>query len=142
MRAYDGRGSRTALTEGVLTAWELLEPEALVRRVYQEGIGPTEIAGLAPIVDQAAAAGDAAARVIVGAAGAELALALQSVARQLALTGPVPCRAGRRRDCRRPDGADGPVGRRDDPRPDPQAGQPGIRAGPGRRPARRGTYIG
>lgn len=91
MRAHDGRGPRTALTAGVLTAWGLPGPEALVRRVYRERIGPAEIAALAPAVEEAALAGDEAARALVHAAAEELALASQTVVRQLGLTAPTPC---------------------------------------------------
>jgi N-acetylglucosamine kinase-like BadF-type ATPase len=91
MRAGDGRGSRTTLTTGILSAWGLPSPDALVRRVYQAGIGPAEIAALAPLVDEAATGGDEVAMAITRAAGDELALALWAVARQLELPAPVPC---------------------------------------------------
>jgi N-acetylglucosamine kinase-like BadF-type ATPase len=91
MRAYDGRASRTVLTTGILSAWGLPSPDALVRRVYQEAVGPAEIAALAPVVEAAAAEGDETALAITRTAGEELALALWAVARQLELSAPVPC---------------------------------------------------
>jgi N-acetylglucosamine kinase-like BadF-type ATPase len=91
MRASDGRGPRTALTEMVLYSSGLSAPEALVQRVYREEIGAAEIAGLAQLVDKAAAAGDRPAHEIVEQAAGELALAIRAVSEQLALGRPTPC---------------------------------------------------
>jgi N-acetylglucosamine kinase-like BadF-type ATPase len=91
MRAHDGRGPQTALTAGVLSVWALPAPDALVRRVYREGIGPVDVAALAPLVDEAAAEDDEVALAIARAAGSELALTMRAVARRLSLPDPAPC---------------------------------------------------
>ena len=91
MRAYDGRGPATALTEAVLAHWSLETPTDLVGRVYRESDGTAEIATLAALVDAAAGDGDAVAADILGAAGRELALTVRAVVRRLALPMPAPC---------------------------------------------------
>jgi len=91
MRAYDGRGQATALTDAVLAHWSLETPTDLVGRVYRESDGTAEIATLAALVDAAAGGGDAVAAAILGAAGRELALTVQAVVRRLALPMPAPC---------------------------------------------------
>jgi N-acetylglucosamine kinase-like BadF-type ATPase len=91
MRAFDGRAPSTELTAAVLSHWSLAKPTDLVGRVYRESLTPGEVAGLAPLVDAAAAGGDAVAQAIVDEAGGELALAVAAVLRGLRLTGPTPC---------------------------------------------------
>lgn len=91
MRAHDGRGPQTVLLDGVLRHLALPEPPALVRRVYQEGFSTADIARLAPLVNEAAEAGDAVASAIIAAAGAELAFGVSAVAQRLSLHGRVPC---------------------------------------------------
>lgn len=91
MRAYDGRGPATSLGEAILERWGLASAPDLVPRVYQELRGKQEIAALASVVEASAAAGDATAGRILAAAGGELAVAAQAVARRLALVDVVPC---------------------------------------------------
>ncbi len=91
MRAFDGRGPATALTDAVLAHWSLKTPPDLVGRVYRESGGTAEIATLAALVDGAAGDGDAVAVDILRAAGRELAITVQAVARRLALPMPAPC---------------------------------------------------
>ena len=91
MCAFDGRGPQTALTAPVLAHWELPSPTALVGRVYREDVGPADIAGLARLVDAAAAGGDAVARTILAGAGRDLAITVEAVVRRLALPAPTPC---------------------------------------------------
>jgi N-acetylglucosamine kinase-like BadF-type ATPase len=91
LRAYDGRGPQTALTRTILAHWELSTPPELVGRVYREHLQPADIAGLAAVVDEAAAGDDEVARVILQEAGRELALAVSAVVRRLGLQGPIPC---------------------------------------------------
>ncbi len=91
MRAEDGRGPRTALTQAILAQWELPAPAALIPKVYREQLRPGEIATLAALVDAAAASGDEAAIEILSEAGLELALATGAVIRRLALPSPAPC---------------------------------------------------
>ena len=90
-RAADGRGPTTALTAAILAHWDLPSPEALIRRVYQEPLSRAEVAGLAALVEDAALAGDAVGAAIIAHAGEELARAVDTVARALALSGPLPC---------------------------------------------------
>lgn len=89
-RAADGRGPQTALTAAVLAQWGLSQPQDLIRHVYRPELGRSEIAALAALVE-AAAAHDAVAHAIIQEAGRELALMVQTVARQLAFSGAVPC---------------------------------------------------
>jgi len=91
MRAYDGRGQATALTDAVLAHWSLETPTDLVGRVYRESDGTAEIATLSALVDAAAGGGDAVAAAILGAAGRELVLTVHAVVRRLALPMPAPC---------------------------------------------------
>lgn len=91
MRAYDGRGPVTALSEAILERWGLATATDLVPRVYQDLHGKHEIAALAATVETVAAQGDSTAHDILAAAGRELALAAQAVARRLGLVAPVPC---------------------------------------------------
>jgi N-acetylglucosamine kinase-like BadF-type ATPase len=92
-RAADGRAAATTLTQAVLQHWSLQSPTDLFQRVYQEELGGADIARLAVLVERAAQDGDAVAGSILDAAGRELALAAVTVARRLALPGPVPCAA-------------------------------------------------
>lgn len=91
MRAFDGRAPATTLTAAVLGHWGLAAPPDLVRRVYREPVTPADLAALAPLVEAAAAAGDAVADAILADAGHELALAVAAVIHALNLPSPVPC---------------------------------------------------
>ena len=91
MRAFDGRGPATALTDAVLAHWSLKTPPDLVGRVYRESGGTTELATLAALVDAAAGDGDAVAVDILRVAGRELAITVQAVAQHLELPMPAPC---------------------------------------------------
>jgi N-acetylglucosamine kinase-like BadF-type ATPase len=91
MRAFDGRGPRTTLTQAILAHWDLSTPTDLVSRVYGEALLPADMAALAPLVEAAAAGGDEVAWGILQEAGRELGLAVQAVVRALDLPQPVPC---------------------------------------------------
>ncbi len=91
MRAYDGRGPATLLTEGVLAHWSLPNPEALITVVYIDEASPARVASLAAVVNQAAEAGDGVALGILRHGGSELACTIGAVVRALAMDGPVPC---------------------------------------------------
>ncbi len=91
MRAYDGRGPATLLTEGVLAHWSLPNPEALITAVYIEDASPARVASLASVVNQAAEAGDGVALGILRHGGSELACTIGAVVRALNMSGPVPC---------------------------------------------------
>ncbi|MFN8497111.1 MAG: BadF/BadG/BcrA/BcrD ATPase family protein [Anaerolineae bacterium] len=94
-RAADGRGAPTAITAPLLTALRLSDPQAVMRRLYHEGLDGSrsgmsraEIASLAPLVLTAAIAGDASARAIVEQGVDALALMVDTVARKLDFGGP------------------------------------------------------
>ncbi|MFN8482416.1 MAG: BadF/BadG/BcrA/BcrD ATPase family protein [Anaerolineae bacterium] len=89
-RAADGRGVATALTEPLLAALRLTDPQDIMHRLYHAGLdgssgGMTraDIATLAPLVLDAAIAGDAVATEIVERGVDELALMVATVARAL-----------------------------------------------------------
>lgn len=90
-RAADGRGPATALSELILAHWKLREPHELISQIYTNKPTNRDIATLAAHVVQATTQGDTVAQTILDAACIELAGAAVAVARQLALTLPVPC---------------------------------------------------
>ncbi|HIK28693.1 MAG: ATPase [Oscillatoriaceae bacterium SKW80] len=79
VRSHDGRLGKTILTELILQHLGLKNIEDLVEVIYRRGWGVKEIAGLAPIVDKAAANGDAVANMIINQAVEELVLSTQTV---------------------------------------------------------------
>lgn len=62
MRAYDGRGRQTVLTELLLRHLGLSSPMDLIDYIYQSGNGKKELASLAVLCDEAFALGDPAAK--------------------------------------------------------------------------------
>ncbi|MCT7987250.1 N-acetylglucosamine kinase [Laspinema olomoucense] len=82
-RSHDGRGPKTVLTDAFLDYLNLNQLEDLIEVIYRRGWGVTEIAALSPLVDRAAAAGDATATQILDDAAAELVLMTQTVASAL-----------------------------------------------------------
>lgn len=84
VRAADGRAPTTVLLARILEHWQLRAASELIEQVYGHE-DKARIAGLAPLVLAAARAGDPAARRIVRASAAELALAVTTVCRQLRL---------------------------------------------------------
>jgi N-acetylglucosamine kinase-like BadF-type ATPase len=91
LHAADGRGPQTILTDAILDRWALPAPDALVAHVYRPPLPPAEIAVLAPLVNDAAAAGDGVAMTILRRAGQELASLVQAAARDLDMARPLPC---------------------------------------------------
>ena len=87
VREFDGRGPRTTLTDRVLAAMHLDRPTDLIHAVYAGGLHRYAIADIAPVVHQAADAGDAVAADIVSRAGVELAAAATSVITRLEMRG-------------------------------------------------------
>ncbi len=79
MRAYDGRDEPTSLQERLREHLGLLSLENLVEVIYQQGWGVKDIAALARIVDEAAAAGDEVSVGIIENAVKELVQATQVV---------------------------------------------------------------
>ncbi len=70
VRAHDGRGQPTTLTAAVLRATGVAAPEGLIAWGFAAAKG--DIGGLAPLVSDAATAGDLAARAILDNAAHEL----------------------------------------------------------------------
>lgn len=90
VRAADGRGPGTVLFPAVMGALKLGDIQDLMRRLYHQGLTRAEIAAMAPLVLRAAADGDVIARQIIERGADELALMVETVARQLDfLPGPV-----------------------------------------------------
>jgi N-acetylglucosamine kinase-like BadF-type ATPase len=85
VRAADGRGPATSLTERVLAHYGVSTPQQLVHAIAGPGTKPSAIAQLAMAVGDAAAEGDALARHLIDRGAEELASAAASVARRLAL---------------------------------------------------------
>ena len=82
-RASDGRDPPTAWVGGVTSTFGLAGMREVTRVVYGEGFSRDRLSTLAPLVVEAARAGDAAANRIVTTAGEELAGAALAVIRQL-----------------------------------------------------------
>ena len=73
MQAYDGRGPQTLLSELILERHGLLDPPALVHKIYGAESPHLTIASLSDLVEQAAGQDDPVAIVILKKAGRELA---------------------------------------------------------------------
>ncbi len=86
-RAYDGRGQKTALMDSLIAHLELDHFTDIVRKIYDEGASPREIASLAPLVSQSAKAGDKAAIAILRDSASELALTANAVISELSMEG-------------------------------------------------------
>lgn len=83
MRAGDGRGPQTLLTEKLLAHLGMERPDDLVQLVYYGQMPLPSIAALGPLVDKAREAGDEVAAGILEAAAKELVLGAQSVVGRL-----------------------------------------------------------
>ncbi|MCJ8279347.1 MAG: ATPase [Rivularia sp. ALOHA_DT_140] len=79
LKSYDGRGIYTSLVEDFKIHFGLNNIEELIEIVYRSGLGVKEIAGLAPIVDNAAFKGDGFANMIIDDAVYELLRATYTV---------------------------------------------------------------
>ncbi|HEV3118130.1 MAG TPA: BadF/BadG/BcrA/BcrD ATPase family protein, partial [Gemmataceae bacterium] len=90
-RAADQRGAASELTDRLLERLKISTPQGLVHAVYQSGLERSAIAALAPLVLDAAEAGDRVATALVDEAAQELAQAGLAVASTLGFAGqPVP----------------------------------------------------
>jgi N-acetylglucosamine kinase-like BadF-type ATPase len=87
VREFDGRGPETMLTEMVLAHMHLDSPTELIHAIYAGGLHRYTIAGIAPVVQRAADAGDAVAADIVSRASIELSTAAASVITRLEMRG-------------------------------------------------------
>ncbi len=79
VRSRDGRLGETILTERIVQHLGLNSIEDLVEVIYRRGWGVKQIAAIAPVVDAAAADGDAIANTIIDEAVEELVLSTRTV---------------------------------------------------------------
>jgi N-acetylmuramic acid 6-phosphate etherase len=84
-RAVDGRGPATELRGRLLARLGLTHPNELIGAVYRSGLDRTDLAALAPLVFEAADAGDETAAGIVSQGAGQLAATVVAAARQLHL---------------------------------------------------------
>ena len=88
VRDLDGRGPNTGIRTLLFESERGIHTlEELLAKIYRSDGGAADVAAYFPIVLQAAKAGDAEARRILGEAGGELALAAITVIRKLRLEG-------------------------------------------------------
>jgi N-acetylglucosamine kinase-like BadF-type ATPase len=87
VREADGRGPATGLSSAVLEHFGAAAAAGLVHIVYNREMPRKHVAALGPIVQGAAASGDAVARDILERAAEELVLAARSVAARLEMRG-------------------------------------------------------
>ena len=87
VRAADGRGPITTLTDKVLEYFSLSRPDLLVSEIYHQPHGRRAIASLGPEVDRARLEGDLVAGEIMSGAADELAKAAASVITRLDMRG-------------------------------------------------------
>jgi N-acetylglucosamine kinase-like BadF-type ATPase len=89
VRAADGRGPATELTERVMSHLKLVRPSDLIHETYYRDLKRDAIAGLSPLVADAREAGDAVASEILAQAARELTAAASSVVSRLGMRGEV-----------------------------------------------------
>jgi N-acetylglucosamine kinase len=85
--AYDGRLGDTILLDRIQDALQLKDMNDIMQRLYFDGMGKREIAALAPLVLDAARAGDRIARELVDEGMGHLAACVDAMARRLKMTG-------------------------------------------------------
>jgi N-acetylglucosamine kinase-like BadF-type ATPase len=83
LRAADGRGPATRLQDSLIAHFEIVKPEQILRAVYDGEFPRHRVSAFAVRVEEAALAGDEAARSILAAASNELVLAAASVRERL-----------------------------------------------------------
>lgn len=86
VRAHDGRGFATRMTDLLCNEYEMCRPEDLPRFVYATETHVDDIARYGKLVIEAAEAGDDMAREILARGGAELAECVLAIARKLHMT--------------------------------------------------------
>ena len=87
VRAVDGRGPRTQLTDSVLAHFNVTDAAGLIQIVYNRDAPRKSVATVGPVVQRARDAGDAVAAHILERAAEELTLAAGSVASRLGMRG-------------------------------------------------------
>lgn len=86
VRAHDGRGFATKMTDLLCAEYDMCEPDELPRFVYAATTHVDDIARYGKLVIEAANAGDDVARDIVTRGGSELAECVLAIARKLHMT--------------------------------------------------------
>jgi len=87
VRAYDGRGPSTKMTDLLCNEYDMCDPSELPRFVYATTTHADDIARYGRLVIEAAQAGDRIANAIMNDAGTELGSCVVAVARKLGLIG-------------------------------------------------------
>ncbi|MFN2445806.1 MAG: N-acetylglucosamine kinase, partial [Vicinamibacterales bacterium] len=87
MRAFDGRGPATELTQLMLEHFNVTRPDGLVREIYDRPVARRAIAATGLIVERARAAGDLVASEILADAASEIGESVRSVATRLGMRG-------------------------------------------------------
>jgi N-acetylglucosamine kinase-like BadF-type ATPase len=87
MRAGDGRGPLTRLTDEILSHFDVADVSRLPRIVYDREVPRVNVAALGPLVEHAAAGGDPVADGILERAADELSIAASSVVTRLGMRG-------------------------------------------------------
>jgi len=85
MRAWDGRGKPTRLTQLVLEALQVPSEEALLLRLYHQEIEQQSLLDLVPLLFEAAQAGDDVAAELVVQMGTEVGITANALIRRLSL---------------------------------------------------------
>lgn len=85
MRAWDGRGKPTVLLHMVLDSLGVSSPERLLQMLYRNQIEQHQILGLAPLLFEAAYAGDEVACQLVKEVGMEMGISARTIIRRLSL---------------------------------------------------------
>ena len=86
VRAHDGRGYATAMTELLCNEYDMCSPDELPRFVYATTTHVDDIARYGKLVIEAAQSGDTVASDILARAGSELAHCVLAIARKLHMT--------------------------------------------------------
>jgi N-acetylglucosamine kinase-like BadF-type ATPase len=82
MRAWDGRGEPTLLTDLVLDALQQPSEEILIENLYFEKINPRQLITLVPLIFQAVLAGDKPASDLIKRLGIEVAVTAKALIRR------------------------------------------------------------
>jgi len=86
VRAHDGRGFATAMTDLLCSAYQMCSPDDLPKFVYANTTHVGDIARYGQLVIEAAQIGDTVANNILARAGSELADCVLAIARRLQMT--------------------------------------------------------
>lgn len=87
MRAWDGRGKPTLLTQCILQALEVPSEEVLLSQLYHGEIQHSRLLALVPLLFEVAEAGDEVARELVIQMGNEIGITALAIIRRLGLVG-------------------------------------------------------